>query len=126
VITREAVVPGSTVLRSTTVCRSAFSRSAAPISEHTRSTYVRSRLPLSRLGVPTQISEMVVSRTAAVTSVVARSRPAATTSATSSPMPCSTIVETPALIMPTLAVLTSTPITVCPSFAKQAAETQPT
>jgi hypothetical protein len=36
------------------------------------------------------------------------------------------MVLVPALIMSTFAVLTSTPTTLWPSFAKQAAETQPT
>jgi hypothetical protein len=64
--------------------------------------------------------------TASRTSVVALSRPDRRISPTSSAMPCSTIVGTPSLIMSTLGRLTSTPMTVCPSLAKHAAETQPT
>ena len=100
--------------------------SVSPISVHTRSMYCRSMLPFARLGVPTQMSETSDARTASATSVVARKRPDATISATSSPIPTSRIVLLPALNMVTFATLTSTPTTVCPCFAKQAAETQPT
>ena len=121
-----STVPGSTVLRITTVCQRSIVLSVAPISVQTRSMYCRSRLPFGRLGVPTQMSETVDERTASATSVVARSRPEVTISATSSPMPTSRIVLFPALIMSTFAALTSTPTTSCPSFAKHAADTQPT
>ena len=83
-------------------------------------------LPLDRLGVPTQMREISLERTASATSVVARSRPALTISATSSLMPTSRIVLFPALSMSTLARLTSTPTTECPCLAKHAADTQPT
>ena len=125
-ITTPSIVPGRTVLRITTVCHRSIVFSVAPISVHTRSMYCRSMLPFGRLGVPTQIREIVDERTASATSVVARSRPAATISATSSAIPSSRIVLFPALSMLTLATLTSTPTTSWPCLAKHAAETQPT
>ena len=83
-------------------------------------------LPLARLGVPTQMIEICVAATAAPTSAVALSRPVARMSDTSSRIPSSMIVDWPALIRPTFVALTSTPTTVWPSFARHAADTQPT
>ena len=96
------------------------------MSSHTRATYVRSRAPLGVLGVPTQISESAAASTASHGSVVARKRPLLTTSVTSSATPGSTTGLLPWLIMSTFRLLTSTPITSQPAFAKQAADTQPT
>ncbi len=83
-------VPGSIVLRKTTVCRWLVSASAPPICSATRSRYVVDRLPLGADGVPTQTREISVAAIAAATSVVARSAPLPTTSAVSSPMRSST------------------------------------
>jgi hypothetical protein len=52
-MTISRIEPGSIVLRMTTVCRSVLVASAAPISLQTARTYLRSRLPLVLLGVPT-------------------------------------------------------------------------
>ena len=73
-MTTPSIVPGSTVLRITTVCHRSIVLSVAPISVHTRSMYCRSMLPFDRLGVPTQMREIVDDRTASATSVVARRR----------------------------------------------------
>src|SRR2546425_8300387 len=96
------------------------------MSSHTRATYVWSSAPFGLLGVPTQISDTPVAATASHTSVVARKLPSATTSLTSSATPGSTTGLFPSLIMSTFKLLTSTPVTCQPAFAKQAAETHPT
>ncbi len=83
-------VPGSMVLRNTTVWRVSRSASASPICSATRSRNAVDRLPFGADGVPTQTSEMSVSRMAAATSVVAVSDPSATTDAVSSPIRSST------------------------------------
>ena len=58
-------VPGSTVLRMTIAVKPALSRSARAVSSQTRLTWVRSRSPLPRLGVPTQTMASSLSRMAA-------------------------------------------------------------
>ncbi len=83
-------VPGSMVLRYTTVCRPPRSASTAPICSVTRSKYVVHRLPLGSEGVPTQMSDTSLPMTASRTSPVARSAPVRTTSAMSPPMRSST------------------------------------
>ena len=85
-----SVVPGTTVLRSTTVNGVRRARRARPICQPTRSTAVASGRPLTRLGVPTQISARSVAATASSTETVARSRFLETASASSSPNPSST------------------------------------
>src|SRR5262245_18509989 len=121
-----SAVPGSTVLRSTTVCGSARLRTAWPMLWPVRTTASKSRRPLARLGVPTQIRDRSDSATAWSLEVVARRRPAPTTSWRSSGRPGSMIGEAAWLIMETFSALTSTPTTVCPAFARQAAVTHPT
>ena len=69
-------------------------------------------LPFRRLGVPTQISDRSVSRTASAVLAVARSRPLARFSWMSSSSPFSTIGLRPSLRLATLSGLTSTPTTV--------------
>ena len=83
-------------------------------------------LPFARLGVPTHTSEMLEFCTASEALVVARRRPSRTISRTNSAIPSSTIVARPALTISTFVALTSTPMTSWPSFARHAAETQPT
>ncbi|MNR36674.1 hypothetical protein D3C85_1546280 [compost metagenome] len=75
-ITTLFTVPGNTVLRTTTVCRSDLSRRAKPISRQTPSTKLRPRSPFFLLGVPTQINDTSVAAMASDTSVVPRRRPA--------------------------------------------------
>lgn len=125
-ITTARIEPGSIVLRATTTWKSLFSLMAAPISWHTLRTCDRSRLPFSWDGVPTQISEISVFSTASRTSVVARSRPSLTVFEIISPMSFSMIGVVPWLIRSTLVRFGSTPTTVCPSVARQPAETAPT
>src|SRR4029079_7978175 len=83
-------------------------------------------LPCCGPGVPTQISESSVSRIASAVLVVARRRPFAVVSRISSSSPFSTIGLRPSLRLATLAGATSTPTTLCPSAANDAAETLPT
>ena len=90
------------------------------------SMWQRSSLPFFRLGVPTQTNETSEFSTAAVASVVACSRPARCASATSSVMRVSMMGVRPESIISTLARFTSTPMTLWPMEAKQAAETEPT
>src|SRR5688572_7801854 len=97
----------------------------SPICSQTRVRYVRSRLPLRRLGVPTQTSDRSVALTASAVLVVARSRPLPTTSVSSSPRPGSTIGLRPSLMARTFSSLTSTPTTSWPSAANKAAATVP-
>jgi hypothetical protein len=59
-----SAVPGSTVLRSTTVCGSACLRTAWPMLCPVRTTASTSMRPFAPLGVPTQISETSDSPTA--------------------------------------------------------------
>jgi len=103
-----------------------LSAKGGPISPATLSMWLRSSLPFFRLGVPTQTKDTSELSTAAVASVVARSRPVLWASATISVMRASMIGVRPEPIISTLARLTSTPITLCPIEAKQAAETEPT
>src|SRR5262250_1610989 len=91
-----------------------------------RTTASTSMRPLARLGVPTQISEMSDSAIACSLEVVARRRPEPTTSRKRSGRPGSTIGDVAALIIATFSALTSTPTTVWPAFARQAAVTHPT
>src|SRR5580692_10250747 len=88
--------------------------------------WLRSSLPFFKLGVPTQTNDTSEFNTAAVESVVACRRPARCASATISLMRASIIGVRPEPIISTLAWLTSTPITLWPMDAKQAAETEPT
>lgn len=119
-------VPGSTVLRTTTVWRSDFLASTAPISRTTFSTNCRSRSPFFLLGVPTQIIERSESRIASAVFVVARMRPASTPARSSVSRPGSTIGDLPALMRSTLTSEMSTPITLWPRLARQPAQTAPT
>src|ERR1044071_5753291 len=64
--------------------------------------------------------------TASLPSVIAFSFPSPTAFLINSSMPGSTIGLRPLLMMSTFTWFTSTPITSCPSSAKQAADTQPT
>src|SRR5262249_16782181 len=91
-----------------------------------RTTASTSMPPFRRLGVPTQISETSESPMAWSLDVVARRRPLPTTSRSSSASPGSTIGEVAALIIATFSAFTSTPATVWPAFARQAAVTHPT
>ncbi len=107
-------VPGSMVLRNTTVCRPpclAPSASAAPISSVTRSKYAVHRLPLGSDGVPTQTSDTSLPMIASRTSPVARNAPVRTTSAMSSPIRSSTTGALPPLTRSTFTWFTSTPMT---------------
>ena len=88
--------------------------------------WLRSSLPFFRLGVPTQTNETSEFITAAVASVVALRSSARCASATNSLMRASMIGVRPESIISTLARLTSTPMTLWPMEAKQAAETDPT
>src|SRR5467141_288342 len=124
--TTVSVVPASTVLRRTKTCGDFFWRMAAPISLATCSMWLRSSLPFFKLGVPTQTNETSEFSTAAVASVVAFKRPARFASATISLMRASMIGVRPESIISTLARLTSTPMTLWPMEAKQAADTEPT
>jgi hypothetical protein len=63
-ITISSVVPGSTVLRTTTVWRREEFPSDSPMSAQTRSSAERSIDPCAPDGVPTHSSETSVSRTA--------------------------------------------------------------
>src|SRR5262245_60012427 len=121
-----SAVPGSTVRRSTTVCGSARLPTACPMLWPVRTTASTSMPPFGRLGVPTQISETSESPMAWSLDVVARRRPLPTTSRSSSASPGSTIGEVAALIIATFSAFTSTPATVWPAFARQAAVTHPT
>src|SRR6266545_4948434 len=125
-INRRSVVPGSTVLRSTTVYGLGPAPSARPISSPTRSMAAKSGCPLERDGVPTQIRARWLSATASAALVVARSRPFFTISAMSSPSPGSTSGDSPRPTAPTLSGFTSTPMTSWPARARQAAVTHPT
>ena len=120
------MVPGRIVLRTTTVMGEPQRRMACPMSPATRRRFVRSRLPLPLLGVPTHTRPMSVPATAASQSVVARKRPTRTPSSMSSPRPASTTGAWPWFSRSTLTGLVSTPTTVWPSAARQAAETAPT
>src|SRR6266446_9071263 len=124
--TTVSVVPARTVLRRTKTCGDFFWRMAAPISLATCSMWLRSSLPFFKLGVPTQTNETSEFSMAAVASVVACSTPARWASATISLMRASMIGVRPESIISTLARLTSTPTTLWPMEAKQAAETDPT
>ena len=110
-IRRVSTVPGSTVLRMTTTWYASRPASARPISRQTFSTYVRLRLPLSLLGVPTQTRLMSLSRTAADASMLTRRRPAATVLWTSASSPGSTTGACPRLSNSTFCRFTSTPTT---------------
>ena len=125
-ITSSSVVPGKEVERTHTVYGVVRSERASPIWRATARRWLRSVSPVSRLGVPTQTSATSLPATASWKSSVARNRPAATISATSSGSPGSTTGDRPSLIIATLSGLGSTPITVWPSRARQAAETAPT
>ena len=120
------VVPGRTVLRTTTTMGDRWRWIACPMSPATRRRYVRSRLPLPLLGVPTQTKARSVSLTAASQSVVARRRPARTPSSMSSPSPASITGGWPWFNRSVLTGFVSTPTTRWPSAARQAAETAPT
>lgn len=61
--TRPAVVPGGTVLFTTTVCEPFPSRSASPIDRLAAATIERSALPSAAGGVPTQTNERSASAT---------------------------------------------------------------
>ncbi len=108
---RSRQVPGSMVLRNTTVCRPPRSATAAPISSVTRSRYVVHRLPLGSDGVPTQTSDTSLPMIASRTSPVARNAPVRTTSAMSSPIRSSTTGALPSLTRSTFTWFTSTPMT---------------
>src|SRR5437773_953126 len=121
-----SVVPGRTVLRSTTVNGSSRPASARPSSRPTRSIASASSCPLARPGVPTQINATSERSTASLGSVVAHSRPSPTTSLSSSPRPGSTTGGEDSFSRGALSGFTSAPITSWPVFARQAAVTQPT
>src|SRR5438132_3362997 len=121
-----ATVPGSTVLRRTTVWGSTRPRNASPMVWPVRTTASTSSAPPARLGVPTQMSDNSEAATALSPDVVARRRRVPTTSASSSGSPGSITGERAAFTIETFSALTSTPITSCPAFARQAAVTQPT
>jgi hypothetical protein len=125
-ITTSRMVPGSMVLRMTITGAPWWPASVRPISSQTRRMYLRSMPPFGRLGVPTHTRLRSVWRTASASPVVARSRPAATCSAMMVPMSFSMIGDLPALMRSTLVRSGSTPITSCPSRARQAADTAPT
>ena len=73
-MSRPAIVPGSTVLRSTTVKRPARPRRPRPICSPTRSIAEKSGWPFRCGGVPTQISARSVLATASSLEQVARRR----------------------------------------------------
>ena len=125
-ISSASVVPGSSVLRITTRCGVTLRRSAPPISAQALSTCDESRLPLGRLGVPTQTSETSEFSTAWPASVVAESRPLRTPSSMSASISGSMIGAWPPLMQSTFCGLMSTPITVWPEAARQPADTAPT
>src|SRR6185436_10341151 len=100
--------------------------SALPICSVSRSNAVRSWPPLAAEGVPTQMNDTSVSSTARSASCVTLTRPESTTSRISSWMPSSRIGDLRARIRSSLARSTSTPISRCPSRARQAIETAPT
>jgi hypothetical protein len=79
-----------------------------------------------RLGVPTQINDRSVSAIASLVLVVARSAPRRTESSINSRSPFSTMGLRPSFTLAALSGFTSTPTTVCPSAANDAAETLPT
>ena len=106
-----STVPGSTVLRRTTVWGSARPRSASPMVWPVRTTASTSSAPLARLGVPTQMSDISDAATARSLDVVARRRFAATTSAISSGSPGSITGERAAFTIETFSGFTSIPTT---------------
>ena len=114
------------VLRYTTTCQPSLSRSAAPISAVTSSRYRVNSAPPAADGVPTQISETSVARTASCASEVTTRLPAATTAAVRSPISASTIGDVPCRRADILSGFTSTPTTRWPREARHAALTQPT
>ena len=83
-------------------------------------------LPLSRLGVPTQISDTSVARIASSTSSSAVSRPACLPACIKSLSRGSTTGGSPSRKHCRLVALTSRPMTWCPAAEKQAADTAPT
>src|SRR5713226_6945949 len=121
-----SVVPGRTVLRSTTVKGRVRERSACPICSATRWTALTSSWPLMRAGVPTQMSASSVLEIASSLEVVARSLPSRTWAASSSSSPGSMTGEVPALTAATFSATESTPSTSWPALARQAALTEPT
>ncbi len=118
--------PGRTVLLTTTTCQESIVFRTSPISRHTFSTNRRLRLPLEFPGVPTQTIEMSHAEIASAASVVARKVPEETVSSRSRSTSFSTIGLEPRFTKSTLSGFVSTPITECPSLARQAADTTPT
>ncbi len=123
--TCSSVVPGRTVLRTTTVRKRPSCGRAAPISSATRRTAVRSSAPDGADGVPTAI--MITSAAATASPMGAtRMRPAATPAASASSRPGSEIGDWPAAMASALTASWSTPMTDRPIWAMQAAVTAPT
>ena len=95
-IIRSSAVPGGTVDRMTTVCGPVLSRMAGPIWPTTASIAPINTLPSGALGVPTEMKETSVCRTASATLYVAVSLPRWTASAMRRSIFSSTIGERPA------------------------------
>jgi hypothetical protein len=121
-----STVPGCTVERITMVWNSRFSRNAVPICSDRRRIAVRSWLPFAADGVPTQTNEISVSEIARRASLVTETRPESTTSAINSWIPSSRIGDLRLRIRPSFVGSMSTPMTRCPSRARQASDTAPT
>ena len=124
---RSSQVPGSIVLRKTTVCRARLPAIAAPISSATRSRYVSREAAVGRRRRP-DAHQREVARADALLRARghAQARPSPPPRAMSSPMRSSTTGAWPRRSMSTLSALTSTPMTSLPRSARHAAETQPT
>jgi hypothetical protein len=127
-VTTSAVVPGTTVLFTTTVCQSAFEASVSPSCLAPVSSTDRSMLPSAVCGVGRQRNVMSVSRTASY-SVVALRRlvlPSPAWLSISAGSRSSWIGAVPAVIVSTMVSSISTLTTSWPSSAKHAAMVVPT
>src|SRR6266487_1783212 len=122
--TTDSVVPGTTVLLTTTVFRRPFRR-AAPTPLAADSSWDVSMLPSSRHGVPTQRNAKSDPRTDSVTSVEAEINPRATSRRSSASSPASKNGALPRAIRRTRSESLSTHATRCPDFASAAAMPTP-
>src|ERR1700733_1770633 len=121
-----SMLPGSIVLRTTTVCLVFLARNASPISLETCSTCDKSGCPPLLPGVPTQTNDIVVSRTASTALAVAVKRLAPYTFVSSSANPGSNTGVWPARNNLSLSGFASTPMTSCSLSARHTAVTEPT